>query len=147
MAFQSVRRHDCIDVWGRSAAKAAAMVESLQAASPESRCGPPDLPAAASDADIISCATSASQPILFSKWISNGTHVDLVGAFSARTREADGSLIQRSRLYADISENVLREAGGVLIPLCEGVIDERAVLGDLGGLATGVIAWRTHAPM
>ena len=35
-------------------------------------------------ADVISCATLSTEPLVWGKWLSPGQHVDLVGAFKAR---------------------------------------------------------------
>ncbi|TDI74986.1 MAG: hypothetical protein E2O84_04975 [Bacteroidetes bacterium] len=40
----------------------------------------PDLEAACSQTDIISCATLSREALVFGKWLKPGVHVDLIGA-------------------------------------------------------------------
>src|SRR6266566_2277933 len=47
-------------------------------------------------ADIVSCATLATTPVVPGTWPRAGTHVDLVGAFKANIRETDDELMRRS---------------------------------------------------
>lgn len=60
-----------------------------------------DLPAAIAKADIITCATSASQPVISGALVRPGTHVDLVGGFREDMREADDDLFINARVYVD----------------------------------------------
>ena len=57
----------------------------------------PDLATAAAEADIITSATMAREPVLRGAWIRPGTHVDLIGAYKADMREADDALISGDR--------------------------------------------------
>ena len=55
----------------------------------------PDLAKAVVEADIITSATMAREPVLRGALVRPGTHVDLVGAYKADMREADDGLISR----------------------------------------------------
>ncbi len=90
-----------------------------------------DLPEYARTADIISTATLAREPILKGKWISPGTHVDLIGAFKADMREADDDLIARGSLFVDSRDTTLHHIGELMIPLARGVIQETDIKADL----------------
>lgn len=92
---------------------------------------------AARDADIICTLTPAKEAYLTADMVKPGAHVNAVGTFSPTTREAASDLVAQSRLYADQVAAVKRESGEYLIPLSEGVIDEKHLLGDLAGLLTG----------
>lgn len=87
-----------------------------------------DLAEFTSAADIVSSATMAREPILKGEWISAGTHVDLIGAFTADMREADDALISGGSLYVDSRETTLHQIGELMIPLASGVISEADVL-------------------
>jgi len=71
-----------------------------------------------------------------------GAHVNLVGAHTATTREADSALIARSRVYVDLRDSARIEAGDLLIPLREGAIEPDHVVGELGELLLGRIGGR-----
>lgn len=97
----------------------------------------PDLAEAAGQADIISCATMAREPVLRGTWIRPGTHVDLIGAYKADMREADDDLISSASLYVDSRETTIHHIGELMIPIASGAISEASVLGDLYDLAKG----------
>jgi ornithine cyclodeaminase/alanine dehydrogenase-like protein (mu-crystallin family) len=81
-------------------------------------------------ADIISSATMAYEPVLKGDWISDGTHVDLIGAFKADMREADDALISKGSVFVDSRDTTLRHIGELLIPIAAGVIRETDIKGD-----------------
>lgn len=96
-----------------------------------------DLPAAAAQADIISTATMARDPVLRGEWIRPGTHVDLIGAFKADMREADDALISSASLFVDSRDTTIHHIGELMIPIANGVITEKTVLGDFYDLVSG----------
>jgi ornithine cyclodeaminase/alanine dehydrogenase-like protein (mu-crystallin family) len=146
LAHCEVRPIESVAVWGRNADKAALALQALHPLLGGRQLSVArDLPQAARAADIISCATSSTRPILEGAFISAGTHVDLVGAFSPRARESDTALIRKSLVYADVTTNVLAEAGDVLIPIAEGAIDEHAIVGDLRALTDKAIPGRVSS--
>ena len=69
------------DVWLRTTARVAAT---------------DDLRSAVQWADIISCATLATDPLILGEWLLPGQHLDLVGSFTAGMREADMQALQRA---------------------------------------------------
>lgn len=128
-----------IIVWGRNPAKSAALAARHQI----NGCvveAATELAVAAGQADIVSCATLSKSPVLFGRWLRPGTHVDLIGAFRAFMREADDDLLQRSRLFVDSFDTTLDHIGELLIPLREGVIERRDILGDLYDLEAGNVS-------
>ena len=56
------------------------------------------------EADIVSCATLSATPLVRGKWLKKGAHVDLVGAFTPKMREADDDAMRRARVYVDTRE-------------------------------------------
>lgn len=96
-----------------------------------------DLAAAVGRADIVSCATISTAPVLCGSWLKPGTHVDLIGAFTPTMREADDEVMRRGRLFVDARETTVGEIGELMIPMRDGVIDETDVLGDHYDLAAG----------
>lgn len=87
-----------------------------------------------SQADIISCATSAFQPIIFGEFIKEGTHIDLVGSYKPNMREADDELIKKAKIYID-NKAAKKECGDIFIPLKNNVIYEKSIKGTLADLA------------
>lgn len=92
-----------------------------------------DLSNAVPQADIISVATLAVDPIIKGKWLQPGQHLDGVGAYRTDMREADNNVLKRATLYVD-HDDAFEETGDLLIPLEEGVIsrdDAEATLFEL----------------
>ena len=55
-----------------------------------------DLERAVREADIVSCATLSTAPLVRGEWLSPGVHLDLVGAFRADMRETDDAALARA---------------------------------------------------
>ena len=104
-----------------------------------------DLADAVAEADIISTATMAREPVIQGAWVSPGTHVDLIGAFKADMREADDALISTGALFVDSRDTTIDHIGELMIPIASGVISAAAVKGDLYELVGGVVAGRETA--
>ncbi|MEM8689968.1 MAG: ornithine cyclodeaminase family protein [Pseudomonadota bacterium] len=126
---------DEVLVWNRTAAKAEAMADALAEGGLAAQ-AVDDLQAACTKADIISCATSATTPLIKGEWLKPGCHLDLVGSFTPEMREADDEVIARASgvfmdyvLFAD-------EPGDTSIPLDAGLI-KRADLVDFYQLCRG----------
>ncbi len=88
------------------------------------------------DADIISCATLSQAPLVAGAWLAAGQHLDLVGAFSMRMREADDAALKRARIFVD-TEAAMSEGGDVALGLKSGAIARADVAGDLAALVRG----------
>ncbi len=125
-----------VRIWGRSAAHAAALADELRGRGIEAQIAA-SLPAAASESDIISAATLATDPLIHGAWIRPGTHIDLVGGYTPAMREADDDLIARARVFVDTREGAMHEAGDIVSPIASGVLKEDAVH-DLHDLCSGL---------
>ncbi len=93
------------------------------------------------EADVISCATSSVKPIVLGKYITPGTHVDLVGSYKPNMREADDVLIKKASIYID-NISAKHECGDIFIPLKNKIINEDSIKGTLEELATKKINGR-----
>jgi ornithine cyclodeaminase/alanine dehydrogenase-like protein (mu-crystallin family) len=139
MAVRPIRR---VTLWNRTHGHAVALAFGLAVTGVEAMIAD-DLEAAVRDADIVSCATLATEPILRGKWLKPGAHVDLVGGFTPRMREADNDAVKRARIYVDTRDGALKEAGDIAIPLRRGVIARKDIRGDLFELCGGKAKGRT----
>ncbi len=102
-----------------------------------------DLEAAVRAADILSCATLTTTPLVRGAWLKPGAHLDLVGAFNLAMREADDEALQRARVYID-TPAAKTEGGDVALGLKSGAIRESDLKGDLFALCRGVVPGRTN---
>lgn len=131
--FASIKR---VMIWNRSSAKAEILAHKLSTEDfPVSAIS--DLENACEQADIISCATMSTTPVLSGDWVQLGTHVDLIGAFKADMREADDALIKKGKLFVDSFETTLDHIGELKIPLDHNVIQRYDILGDLYAMTAG----------
>lgn len=131
-AVRPIRR---VTIWGRNPAKAAAVAarwqgKGLDVSATEDRA------TAVAEADIVSTATLARDPVIEGDWLRPGTHVDLVGNFAPDAREADDAVIQRATVFVD-TPAALKTGGDMVVALASGVLKESDVAGDLYALTRG----------
>ena len=122
---------DRILVWNRTRTRAEALSAAVGGEVAD------DLATAVGEADIVSCATISTDPILQGAWLRPGTHVDLIGAFKPSMREADDEVFRRGRLFVDSRHTTIGEIGELISPMSRGVIGEADVLGDFYDYARG----------
>ncbi len=140
-AHAAVRPVRKVFIYNRSPEKAAALAaelarEGFQAGATI------DLEAAVKQADIVSCVTTSTTPIIRGEWLKPGTHVDLAGAFKPAMRDTDGEVVARARVYVDTRDGALSEAGDLLQARDEGKFDFAKVQGDLFDLCRGTVKGR-----
>jgi ornithine cyclodeaminase/alanine dehydrogenase-like protein (mu-crystallin family) len=133
-----------VDVWGRTEAKVEAIVQRLRADGFDAA-AVTGLEAAVNRADVVSCATLSLEPLISGKWLSSGTHLDLIGGFTPSMREADDDAVRRSSVFVDTREGATLEAGDIVVPLRNGTLTPAMVLGDLSDLVRGVHRGRSGA--
>jgi ornithine cyclodeaminase len=103
-----------------------------------------DLEQAVRAADLVSCATLSTEPLVRGAWLKPGAHLDLVGAFNLKMREADDEALRRALIYVD-TEAARTEGGDVALGLRSGAIREAHVKGDLFELCRGTVGARPSA--
>jgi ornithine cyclodeaminase len=142
-AHATARPIEEVVVWGRRPEAAESLVELLDGEA-FTVVATSDLDAAIAEADIISCATLASAPLIRGALLEPGQHLDLVGAFRPDMAEADTDSVSRSEVYVDTRSGALAEAGDILQAIDAGVIAESDIIGELAELASGGISGRTN---
>lgn len=143
-AHASVRPIRRIRIWNRTPANAQKVVAGLADLGLDVAVAP-DLDAAVARADIVSCCTISTEPLVKGALLKAGAHVDLVGGFTPTMREADDEAIRRARVHVDTLAGATKEAGDIVQPLASGVLVREAICGDLFGLARGEVAGRRSA--
>jgi ornithine cyclodeaminase/alanine dehydrogenase-like protein (mu-crystallin family) len=99
--------------------------------------------ACARESNVICTCTTAIEPLFDGRWLTPGTHLNLVGAFQPHTREVDDETVRRARVVVDTYEGALAEAGDLLIPITNGTIGREHIVADLHEIASGKKAVRT----
>jgi ornithine cyclodeaminase len=141
-AVRSVRDIREVRVWGRNPASARQFAQRHECALNGATIVAVGSAAEAAACDVVCAVTGARTPVIEDGWIRPGAHVNLVGAHTATTREADSALIARSRVYVDSRRSAQSEAGDLLIPLAEGVIGPDHLVGEIGEVLLGRVAGR-----
>ncbi|WP_440055942.1 ornithine cyclodeaminase family protein [Pseudoalteromonas sp. T1lg65] len=137
-AHLSVRNYQRVTVIARSLGKAKRLVSSLRLEYPEvafSIATKADKTIIES-ADVMSCATGSHEPLFDGNWLTEGTHIDLIGNHHKNARECDTQTVIKSRVFVDSRVNVLGEAGELLIPIDEGVFKGSDVIAELSEMVS-----------
>lgn len=134
-AHAAVRPIRDVAVWNRRPEGAARLAASLAAEGFDAH-PVTDLAAAVGEADLVSCATLSTEPLVRGAWLRPGTHLDLVGAFTPAMREADDEALRRGPLYVD-TPDALKKGGDVAVAIQSGALAPEAVTGDLAALCRG----------
>ena len=94
-------------------------------------------------ADVIVAATSSETPVFDGSRVAPGTHVTGVGSFTTQMREVDTVLVQRARVVVDQREAILAEAGDIVGPISDGVVDSSVMSAEIGEIVLGRALGRT----
>ena len=140
-AWRAVRPIGPVAVWNVRAAGAERLAGSLRAVGFAAE-ATDDLPGAVAAADIVSCATLATAPLIQGAWLAPGTHVDLVGGYLPTMREADDEAVRRARVFVD-TDAALAEAGDLMQPAASGALG--SIAGSLTALCRGEVSGRGDA--
>lgn len=135
-AHAAVRPIKNVFIWGRNFEKATAIATELQQESFTVQ-AIKTIEEKISDVDIISCATLSKTPLVLGKYLKNGQHIDLVGAYKKDMREADDETISKAAVYVDTFQGGIKESGDIVIPLQNGTLKEEDIKADLFELASG----------
>ena len=137
-AVRPIRR---VRVWGRHPDKAKALADTFR---DRFDCkAVTDLETAVPEADIISCATLSTEPLVRGEWLQPGSHLDLVGAFRPSMRETNSECLARSEVFVDTYAGALGEAGDILQAIDEGAFRKTDLRAELAELLRGDKPGRT----
>ena len=143
-AHSSVRDINRVILWGRNGEKAKQVADDLSDLGIQIDVAE-DLAGAVGEADIVSCATMSSDPLIDGTWLKPGSHLDLVGAYRPDMRESDDECIRRASIYVDTIAGATKEGGDITQPLASGLLMPDDIVGDLYGLCQGTCTKRKQA--
>ena len=87
-------------------------------------------------ADIVVTVTTARGPIVKDEWISEGMHINAIGADAPGKQELDPEILKRAKIVVDDLKQALH-SGEVNVPLSEGIIARGDIYAELGEVITG----------
>ena len=146
-AHASVRPIRAVWVWNHRQAGAEALAAEWRAAGWNARAvadeagQPGALARAVRGADIVSCATLATAPLVQGDWLAPGSHLDLIGSFTPQMREADTACFAGARVFVDTGE-ALQKSGDLLDAIAAGTLHASGVCATLTQLCRGEHAGR-----
>ena len=141
-AHAAIRPIRTVRVWGRNPDKAMALADQFRG---RFDCqAVTDLETAVPEADIISCATLSTEPLVRGEWLRPGSHLDLVGAFRPSMRETDSHCLARSEVFVDTYAGAMGEAGDILQAIDEGAFNKGDLRAELAELLRGEKPGRTN---
>lgn len=119
-AYLAVRDIRTVRVWNPTRPQAEQLVAQLRATGVDAEVAG-SLESEVRQADVISCATLSTEPLVRGEWLRPGTHVDLIGGFTPGMRESDDAVFSGARVVVD-STDALLEAGDLISPIQSGVL-------------------------
>ena len=143
-AHRHVRAIDEVVIWSRTLAHAEAKAAECMRDGISAR-ATADLEKAVTGADIVSCATLSTLPLVLGRWLKPGTHLDLVGAFKRQMRETDDEAMTRADLIVvDDRQAALAEGGDIVQAIESGALSTNDVAAELRDFARGTHPGRTR---
>lgn len=100
-AVCDVRDIKQITVWGRSPVRAEDFAQSLSDVAVDNITVEKDADIAVANADIVTTATTATEPLFRSSSVKPGTHISAMGADKAGKQELPTKLLTQASLFAD----------------------------------------------
>jgi ornithine cyclodeaminase/alanine dehydrogenase-like protein (mu-crystallin family) len=146
-AHRSVRPAlDEVQVWNHRPDGAEALAAEWRAEGFSAQAVPlAGLEATVRGADIVSCATLATAPLVRGEWLAPGSHLDLIGSFTPQMREADPACFANgARTFVD-TEEAWTKAGDLLDAIAAGTLQVAAVQATLAQLCRGERTGRRDA--
>jgi len=142
-AYRAVRPIERVLVWNIRDESAKRLVARLKLEGYDAE-HVTDLEAAVAQADIVSCATLSTVPLIKGKWLRPGMHLDLIGGFKPAMRESDDDCYVGTSVFVDTDEALIK-AGDLLEPIKAGVFRKESVRAQMAELCRDQHAGRRSA--
>ncbi|NJD53720.1 MAG: alanine dehydrogenase [Candidatus Methanoperedens sp.] len=95
------------------------------------------------DCDILVTTTPSREPIVMNEWISEGTHINAIGADAPGKEELDPLILKRAKVIVD-DIGQASHSGEVNVPISKGLLSVKDIFGELGEVITGKKKARTN---
>lgn len=129
-------------IWNRTYVRAEALAKDLVVSGVDVA-AVADLEAAAREADVISCATMATEPLILGDWLKPGAHLDLIGSFRRDMHECDEVALKRASVFVDSPWSAVDDCGEITSALASGALTQSDILADNFAFARGEHSGRT----
>jgi len=92
--------------------------------------------------DVVVTTTPSRQPLVREEWVSEGTHLNAIGADAPGKQELDPELLRRAKVVVDDVEQAMH-SGEINVPLSSGLFGKEDLYGELGEIVAGKKPGRT----
>lgn len=92
--------------------------------------------------DVLATLTPSREPIVRSEWISEGMHINAMGADAPGKEELDPDILRRAKIVVDDMEQAIH-SGEINVPISRGIIRREDIYGELGEIVAGIKPGRT----
>ncbi|MGZ7044405.1 MAG: alanine dehydrogenase, partial [Methanobacterium sp.] len=92
--------------------------------------------------DVLLTTTPAREPVVKSKWVEKGTHINAMGADAPGKQELDSHVLQNARIFIDCWDQA-SHSGEINIPVHEGLVRRSDIIGKIGDVILGNVSGRT----
>jgi len=91
---------------------------------------------AVSGVDVLVTITPVRTPIVKREWVSEGMHINAVGADAPGKQELEPGILKRAKIVVDDWEQA-SHSGEINVPLGEGIITRENIHAEIGEIVTG----------
>ena len=125
-----------VRIWNRTPERAQHLANSLQVDGVRIE-ATTDLETATREADLISCATMATEPLIKGPWLKPGAHLDLVGSYRQDMHECDEAAMVRGSVFTDSPWSAASDCGEITSALKNGSLKPDDILANIFTLVRG----------
>lgn len=102
-----------------------------------------DLSKVLPEADVVTAVTTATEPVFDADLIKKGCHINGIGAYTPDMVELPPEIVARAdKIYLDTIDGVINEAGDIIKPLRDGLVEKKDVEREIGGVVLGELEGR-----
>jgi alanine dehydrogenase len=87
-------------------------------------------------ADIVATTTPSREPVVKDEWISEGTHINAIGADAPGKQELDPRILRRAKIVVDAWEQA-KHSGEINVPLRNRQLFREDIYAELGEIVAG----------
>ena len=92
---------------------------------------------AVKEADIVVTTTPSRKPLVMDEWISEGVHINCIGADAPGKEELDPAILKRAKIVIDDWEQA-SHSGEINVPLSKGLITKQDIWAEIGEIVAGL---------
>jgi alanine dehydrogenase len=141
-AIRKVRPIRAITIHSRTALRALALRDELEAVYGLKAVVVEDVALAVRDQDIVVTTTPSTTPLVRREWVGLGTHINAMGADSPGKQELAPGILTAAKLVVDDWDQA-KDIGEINVPLARGEITPGHIYGTLGEVVAGKKPGRT----